>query len=194
MPGARFAEREYRVDDAGVSARRWGFQLLKGREMTEADGPGSEKVLLISESMARQSFAGVDPIGKQIMCGWDLTGEMVDDCGGGRRCAAGFAGGASRADDLYASGAACAGGAEMQVVVRTRADAGAMAETLRKMMKQRYPQVAVKATTMRENVGESGAGAALPHAAVWELCGGEHSAGDHRDVWGDGLYGGAEAV
>src|SRR5580693_5697205 len=43
----------------------------------------------------------------------------------------------------------------MQVVVRTLADAGAMSETLTQMMKQRYRQVAVQATTMRENIGES---------------------------------------
>ncbi len=36
---------------------------------------GSEKILLISEAMVQQSFRGVDPIGKQIMCGWDSIGE-----------------------------------------------------------------------------------------------------------------------
>jgi putative ABC transport system permease protein len=44
---------------------------------------------------------------------------------------------------------------QMQVVVRTRTNAGAMAAALTQMLKQRFPQVAVKASTMRENVGES---------------------------------------
>ncbi len=69
-----------------------GIPLRRGTKLTDADGQGSEKVLLISESMAQQSFAGVDPIGKQIMCGWDSSGEWMDDCGRGGRCAAGFAG------------------------------------------------------------------------------------------------------
>ncbi len=44
----------------------------------------------------------------------------------------------------------------MQVVVRTRTDAGAMAATLTQMYEDNgFPQVAVQASTMRENVGES---------------------------------------
>jgi len=129
--------------------------VLKGRGITEADGPGSEKVLLISESMARQSFAGMDPIGKQIMCGWDSEGEwwtIVGVVGDVRQDSPGTPPGPT----IYTPVAQHVLAAQnMQVVVRTRADAGAMTETLRRMMKQRYPQVAVNATTMRENIGES---------------------------------------
>jgi len=135
--------------------RAMGIPLVKGRDITEADGPGSEKVLLISESMARQSFAGVDPIGKQIMCGWDLTTgwwTIVGVVGDVRQDSPGTPPGPT----IYTPVAQHALAAQnMQVVVRTRTDAGAMAETLTRMMKQRYPQVAVQATTMRENIGES---------------------------------------
>ncbi len=149
------------LPDANINAmtpgylRTMGIPLLKGRDITQADGPGSEKVLLISEAMVRQSFAGVDPIGKQIMCGWDSMGEwwtIVGVVGDVRQDSPG----SLPAPTIYTPVAQHAhAAAEMQVVVRTRSDAGAMAATLTRIMKQRYPQVAVKASTMRENVGES---------------------------------------
>ena len=132
-----------------------GIPVLKGRDITDADGPGSETVLLISESMARQSFANVDPIGKQIMCGWDSSGAwwtIVGVVGDVRQDSPGTPPGPT----IYTPLAQHALAAQnMQVVVRTRADAGAMAATLTRMMKQRFPQVAVNATTMRENIGET---------------------------------------
>ena len=132
-----------------------GIPLLKGRNFTEADGLGSEKVVLISESMVQQSFAGVDPIGKQIMCGWDAMNEwwtIVGVIGDVRQDSPGSA----PTPTIYAPVAQHAHtAAEMQVVVRTRSDAGAMGATLTRMMKQGYPQTAVQATTMREDVGES---------------------------------------
>ena len=135
--------------------RTMGIPLLKGRGITQADGPGSEKVLLISESMARQSFAGVDPIGKQIMCGWDSMGEwwtIVGVVGDVRQDSPG----SLPAPTIYTPVAQHPHTASaMQVVVRTRSDAGAMAATLTQIMKRQYPQVAVQSTTMREAVGES---------------------------------------
>jgi putative ABC transport system permease protein len=135
--------------------RTMGIPLLKGRDITDADRMGSEKILLISEAMARQSFAGVDPIGKQLMCGWDAEGEwwtIVGVVGDVRQDSPA----ASPAPTIYAPVAQHPQTAtQMQVVVRTRTDAGAMAATLTRMLKQRFPQVAVKASTMRENVGES---------------------------------------
>ena len=131
--------------------RTMGIPLLKGRDIAEADGPEADNVLLISESMARQSFAGVDPIGKQIMCGWDLLGwwTIVGVVGDVRQDSPGR----PPAPTIYTPLAQHPGAAQnMQVMVRTRADAGAMTATLLAMMKTRFPEVAVKGTTMREAV------------------------------------------
>jgi len=132
-----------------------GISLLKGRNFTEADGLGSQKVLLISKSMAQQSFAGVDPIGKQIMCGWDSMGEwwtIVGVVGDVRQDSPGSA----PAPTIYTPVAQHPYTAtQMQVVVRTHSDAGTMAATLTQMMKRQYPQVAVQTSTMREDEGES---------------------------------------
>ena len=49
-----------------------GVRLLRGRDFTEADGPGSPLVALISESTVKE-FAGTDPIGQQIDLGDGAT-------------------------------------------------------------------------------------------------------------------------
>ena len=132
-----------------------GIPVLKGRAFTAGDRYGSENVVLISEAMVQQSFAGVDPIGKQIMCGWDSEGEwwrIVGVVGDVRQDSPGSLPGAT----IYTPVAQHAMAAQnMQVVVRTQTEPGAIATTLTRIMKQQYPQVGVKATTMRENVGES---------------------------------------
>ena len=153
-PGAKLPDANIQSMTPGF-LKTMGIPLLKGRNLTEADRPGSEKVLLISESMVRQSFAGVDPIGKQIMCGWDSMGEwwtIVGVVGDVRQDSPGTA----PAPTIYTPVAQHpASAAQMQVVVRTRADAGAMATTLAQMLKRQYRQVAVQTSTMREDVGES---------------------------------------
>jgi putative ABC transport system permease protein len=132
-----------------------GIPLLQGRGLVSADGPGTDKVLLISKSMAQQSFAGMDPIGKQIQCGWDSSGEwwtIVGVVGDVRQDSPAAAPEAT----IYVPVAQHAhAAADIQVVVRTRADAGAMAGTLAKFMKRQFPAVAVQESTMRENIGES---------------------------------------
>jgi putative ABC transport system permease protein len=49
-----------------------GLRLLRGRDFTEADGPGAPMVALISESVIKE-FAGKDPIGEQIDLGSPAT-------------------------------------------------------------------------------------------------------------------------
>jgi putative ABC transport system permease protein len=153
-PGARLPDANITSMTPGYLATM-GIPLRKGRNFTDADGPGSEKVLLISEAMAQQSFAGVDPIGKQIMCGWDSMGEwwtIVGVVGDVRQDSPGD----TPAPTIYVPVAQHpASAANMQVLVRTRTDAGAMVLTLTQLLKQQYPQVAVKASTMREDVGET---------------------------------------
>lgn len=153
-PGAKLPDANITSMTPGYLATM-GIPLLRGRNFTDADGPSSEKVLLISEAMARQSFAGVDPIGKQIMCGWDSSGDwmtIIGVLGDVRQDSPGTA----PAPTIYVPVAQHPFSAsEMQVVVRTHAEAAAMAVTLTELLKRQYPQVAVKTTTMREDVGES---------------------------------------
>jgi predicted permease len=45
-----------------------GIPLLKGRFIDDTDVPGSERVMVVSETLARLAFPGQDPIGKRIVC------------------------------------------------------------------------------------------------------------------------------
>ena len=45
--------------------------LLQGRDVTAADTYGSQPVVIISASLARQSFGNSNPLGQQIVCGLD---------------------------------------------------------------------------------------------------------------------------
>ena len=159
--GASKFEAGARLPNANITSmtpgylQTMGIPLRKGRNFTDADGTASQKVLLISEAMERQSFAGIDPIGRQIMCGWDSSGEwmtIVGVVGDVRQDSPG----STPAPTIYVPVAQHPYSAsQMQIVVRTRAGADAMTATLTQLLKRQYPQVAVRATTMREDVGES---------------------------------------
>ena len=46
--------------------RSMGIGLVKGRDLSPNDGPTSEKVIVINESLARTLWPGEDPIGKRM--------------------------------------------------------------------------------------------------------------------------------
>jgi putative ABC transport system permease protein len=62
---------DVRVTDPGYLAAM-GIPLLRGRNFTDAESREARHVVLVSESMARQHFPGEDPIGKRILV------EMTD--------------------------------------------------------------------------------------------------------------------
>jgi len=49
--------------------RALGIPLLKGRAFDERDTPGSDGVIIVSETLAREAWPGEDPIGKRIRMG-----------------------------------------------------------------------------------------------------------------------------
>lgn len=46
-----------------------GTSVLRGRSVLESDGPNSLPVALVNETLARESWPGVDPIGKELKIG-----------------------------------------------------------------------------------------------------------------------------
>ncbi len=73
---------EVRVATPGYLAAM-GIPIRRGRGFTEADRPGGQRVLLLSESAAQKFFPNEDPLGKHVRFGWGrgpdrhLEGDIV---------------------------------------------------------------------------------------------------------------------
>jgi putative ABC transport system permease protein len=130
-----------------------GVPLLRGRMLTAGDRFGAPYVLLINQTLARQIFPNEDPIGKQVMCGldaasawWTIVGVVGDVRGDSP---------ATPAGPMFYVPIAQHTWSDMELIVRTANSPAAMVETLRKSLALSHPEIAVKATTMKENIGET---------------------------------------
>jgi putative ABC transport system permease protein len=58
-----------------------GIPIVNGREFTDRDNLNSPAVLIVNEALARQYFAGDDPLGKRIAPGFSTLPVRDDDSG-----------------------------------------------------------------------------------------------------------------
>jgi putative ABC transport system permease protein len=128
--------------------------LRRGRDFDASDSPDAPFTAVINESLAKQSFAGQDPIGRTIYCGFDSVKGMRI---------------VGIVSDIHQYGPARPAQPEMympypqhprtssalNVLVRTAADPAALSETLRRMVRQRAPDVPVKFTTLEAKLSEN---------------------------------------
>jgi putative ABC transport system permease protein len=126
--------------------------LKRGRDFNDTDTFDAPFTAIINESLARKSFPGEDPIGHVIFCGYDTPKAMT---------IIGVVG------DLRQYGPATPPSPQLfmpyeqhprgtfQVTVRTAAEPMAMAESLRRMVRDRNPDVPVKFTTLSANLAEN---------------------------------------
>jgi len=132
-----------------------GVPLMRGRFFSADDRLGSPKVLLINDALASTQFPNQDPIGQQIATGLDESSthfSMVVGVVGDIRSDSPAQ---PPSPTIYMPATQHGGWADdMQIVVRTPLPPAAMADTLRNALLRSHPEVAVKITTMRENVGE----------------------------------------
>jgi putative ABC transport system permease protein len=130
--------------------------LLRGRDFTPQDRYGAAGVVIVSESAARQSLPGENPIGRQLLCGLDevtmkpmtIIGVVADvrqDSPGSPPQPTLYM---PMEQHPYHSN-------ELQVIVRTDAAPAAMTSAVRKAAYDLNPDMAVKFTTMEEMVSES---------------------------------------
>jgi putative ABC transport system permease protein len=132
-----------------------GIPLLQGRPLSDDDNANAAPVLLVSRELAQKAFPGQNPIGQQIMCGYDMetkwwtivgvVGNVREDSPASPLAQTMYvpiAQHSSRADD-------------MQIVIRTGIEPGNMAATVTALLQRSFPQVAVSSTTMQEAIGES---------------------------------------
>lgn len=130
--------------------------LLAGRDFTPQDQYGAPGVVIISESAARQSLPGENPIGRQLLCGLDdvtmkpmtivgVVGDVRQDSPGTAPQPTLYM---PMEQHPYHSN-------ELQVIVRTSSAPGAMTSAVRKAAYDLNPEMAVKFTTMDEMVSDS---------------------------------------
>ncbi|HEY0786855.1 MAG TPA: ADOP family duplicated permease, partial [Acidobacteriaceae bacterium] len=160
-PGVSLPDADLRPVTPGLFATM-GIPLLRGRGLSANDLYYAPHVALINQELARKTFGGQDPVGQQFMCGYDedvptwitivgVVGDIRSDSPA-----------TAPKPTLYVPVNQHPGASpDMQFVVRTRGNPAAMAETLRRALGRTHPEIAVKATTMRENIGETERGDAF---------------------------------
>ncbi|HWW85546.1 MAG TPA: ABC transporter permease, partial [Vicinamibacterales bacterium] len=133
-----------------------GIPLQRGRDFTGGDVYDRPRVVIISESLARQVFPDDDPLGHRVVCGLDsesMKGMTI----------VGIVG------DVRQSSPAAQPGPELymplrqhpfmaneaQVVVRTSGSPEALIPSVQKTVREMSPDVATKFTTMSEMVSSS---------------------------------------
>jgi putative ABC transport system permease protein len=131
-----------------------GIPLQRGRDFSGADQYDALFTAIINEALARKSFAGQDPIGRLIYCGLDSDRPMkiVGIVGDVRQLGPAVA----PAPEIYMPNEQHPRTATgMNVLVRTRAELGALIETLRRKVRALSPDVPVKFTTMEASLAEN---------------------------------------
>jgi putative ABC transport system permease protein len=130
--------------------------LLHGRDFTTQDQYGTSGVVIMSESAARKSLLGEDPIGRQLMCGLDeatmkpmtivgVVGDVRQDSPGSAPQPTLYM---PMEQHPYHSN-------ELQVIVRTVAAPATMTSAVRKAAYDLNPEMAVKFTTVEEMISDS---------------------------------------
>ncbi len=131
-----------------------GVPLLRGRDFNETDGYDAPFTVIINETMAKKAFAGQDPLGHILYCGFDSDKPMT---------IVGVVG------DIRQYGPATAPASEMfmpyeqhprpstnlTLLVRTGAEPAAMSEVLRKKVQERSAEIPVRFKTMEASLSES---------------------------------------
>ena len=128
--------------------------LRRGRDFNANDRYDRPFVAIISESLARQSFPGQDPIGHTIMCGLEslkwmtIVGVVADTRQDSPASSLGPTLYMPLLQQPYHSN-------EVQVVMRTAVSPASLIEPVRSRMRALNPETATKFTTMEAMVSSS---------------------------------------
>ena len=131
-----------------------GIPLKLGRDLNAGDVYDAPFTAVINEALARRSFAGQDPMGRLIFCGFDSPKPMkiVGIVGDIRQR------GPARdpQPEIYMPYEQHPGAAtSMSVLIRTAADPAGLFETMRRKARQTSPDVPVKFTTLETLLAEN---------------------------------------
>lgn len=131
-----------------------GVPLLQGRDFNEHDQYDRPFVAIVSESLAKRSFPGQNPLGHRLQCGLDSPTWMtiVGVVGDVRSDSPASAPGPElympfQQHPVYAN--------ELQLVVRTAVAPESLQAAVERLIHQRNPLVATKFTTMQNALADS---------------------------------------
>jgi putative ABC transport system permease protein len=131
-----------------------GITLKSGRDFTDDDARGKPFVALVNEALVRESFRGQNPIGRRIFCPFDssegltIIGVVADVRQAGPQ--------REPRPECYMTYLQHAfNGNTLSVVVRSAGDPAILAGTLRRLTRERAPDVPVKFTTMEATLAEN---------------------------------------
>ena len=139
--------------------RTMGVPIRRGRDFTDGDTREATKVAIVNESLARAAFGSENPIGRRIQCGLDIPDFMtivavVGDVRtyGPQRPAQ---------PEIFMPYEQHPGPAtSLTLVARTElADPLLLAETMRRKISERNPEVPVRASTMEATLDTAAAAA-----------------------------------
>jgi len=128
--------------------------LLRGRDFTVSDTYEQQFVAIISESLARQSFPGKDPIGHQIECGLDeprwmtIVGVVADVRQDSPASSPGPTIYMPLQQHPYHAN-------EVELVMRSAISPTALIDPVRTKMRSLNPEIAIKFVTMEAMVADS---------------------------------------
>jgi putative ABC transport system permease protein len=131
-----------------------GISLERGRDFSPADGYDRQFVVIISESVARQSFPGKDPIGHEIQCGLDdpkwmtVIGVVADVRQDSPASSPGPTLYMPLLQHPYHAN-------EVELVMRSAVSPTSLIDPVRAKMLSLHPEIATKFTTMEAMVADS---------------------------------------
>jgi putative ABC transport system permease protein len=140
-----------------------GIPVKSGRDFTDRDTYGAPFTAVINEALARTSFPGQDPIGRTIFCTFDsFEGMRI----------VGVVGDVRQYGPARAPMPECFmpyqqhryNGTTLSIVVRTAGDPADLAETARRLARERSPEVPVSFTTLEASLSEN---IAAPRFRAW---------------------------
>lgn len=152
-PNVKLPQAGFRLSQPNYFATL-GIPLLKGRDFNSQDLLPAEPVAIISESLARQSFGGEDPIGRRIKCGldrdvWMRVVGIVGDVRSGKLADA-------MEPELYMPLAQHPSYAnEQQVVLRTLVPPSSLIQAVRQTLARLEPSVPTRFEVFRQSVEDT---------------------------------------
>jgi len=130
-----------------------GIPLKHGRDFQDGDTYDAPFTAIINEALARQAFPGQDPIGHVIFCGFDSLKPMtiVGVTDNVRQ----YGPASNPQPEIYMPYEQHPlPSTDLDIVIRTTAEPGALSETLRSKAHDLSPDVPVKFTTLEAAVSE----------------------------------------